>query len=117
MPVGSTWRRRSARESWTLGSTEPVASWIVSGQHAMTEQEEIARGVIRREETPFLSEYGTAYVLYDEEGDNYSYAIKSDIYRFSEYVGLKVEVSGPLTDVGRELAVMNVTRIQLSPDH
>ena len=83
----------------------------------MTEQEAIARGVIRREEVPFLSEYGTAYVLYDEPDASYSYAIKSDRYRFSEYVGLKAEVSGPLTDVGRELAVMNVTNIQLSPDH
>jgi len=82
----------------------------------MTEQEASARGVIRREEVPFLSEYGTAYVLYDEQDASYSYAIKSDRYRFSEYVGLQAEVSGPLTDVGRELAVMNVTHIQLSPD-
>jgi len=82
----------------------------------MTEQEAIARGVIRREEVPFLPQYGTAYVLYDDEDDNYSYAIKSDTYRFSEYVGLRAEVSGPVSDVGRELAVMNVTHIQLSPD-
>src|SRR5215204_571092 len=74
----------------------------------MTEQEAVALGVIRREEVPFLSQYGTAYVLYDEQDANYSYAIKSDQYRFSEYVGLQAEVSGPLTDVGRELAVMNV---------
>ena len=74
-----------------------------------------AQGVIRREEMPFLSEYGTAYVLYDEEEDAYKYAIKSDKYRFSEYVGLRAEVSGPASDVGKQLAVMNVTRIQLSP--
>jgi hypothetical protein len=30
-----------------------------------------AQGVIRREEMPFLSEYGIAYVLYDEEEDAY----------------------------------------------
>ena len=82
----------------------------------MTAREAIARGVIRREEMPFLSKYGTAYVLYDEQDANYSYAIKSDQYRFSEYVGLQAKVSGPVTDVGRELPVMNVTRIQLSPD-
>ena len=83
----------------------------------MTEQEASARGVIRRDEVPFLSEYGTAYVLYDEQDANYSYAIKSDKYRFSEYVGLKAEVSGPVSDVGKELAVVNVTHIQLSPKH
>ena len=82
----------------------------------MTEQEAIAQGVIRREEVPFLSQYGTAYVLYDEQDDNYSYAIKSDTYRFSEYVGLRAEVSGQVSDVGKELAVMNVTHIQLSPE-
>jgi len=82
----------------------------------MTEQEAIAQGVIRREEVPFLSQYGTAYVLYDEQDANYSYAIKSDTYRFSEYVGLRAEVSGPVSDVGRELAVMNITHIQISPD-
>ena len=63
-----------------------------------------------------MPEYGTSYVLYDEQEDTFSYAIKSHRYRFSEYVGLKAEVSGPVSDVGRELAVMNVTRIQLSPD-
>jgi hypothetical protein len=82
----------------------------------MTEQEAIARGVIRREEVPFLSEYGTAYVLYDEQEDAYGYAIKSDEYRFSEYVGLQAEVSGPVSEVGKELALMNVTHIRLSPD-
>jgi hypothetical protein len=63
-----------------------------------------------------LSEYGTAYVLYDEEEDAYSYAIKTNEYRFSEYVGIRADVSGPISEVGKELAVMNVTRIQLSPD-
>ena len=82
----------------------------------MTEQVTIAQGVIRRKEVPFLSQYGTAYVLYDEQDANYSYAIKSDTYRFSEYVGLRTEVSGPVSDVGRELAVMNVTHIELSPE-
>ena len=64
---------------------------------------------------PFLPEYGTAYVLYDDQDASYSYAIKSDRYRFSEYVGLQTEASSPLPDVGKELAVMNVTHIQLSP--
>jgi hypothetical protein len=83
----------------------------------MAEQEASAQGVIRREEVPFLSEYGTAYVLYDEQDATYSYAIKSDEYRLSEYVGLRAKVSGPVSEVGKELAVMNVTHIQLSPDH
>jgi hypothetical protein len=65
---------------------------------------------------PFLSEYGTAYVLYDEQDASYSYAIKSDKYRFSEYVGLQAEVSGPVSGMGKQLAVINVTHIQLSPD-
>jgi hypothetical protein len=78
--------------------------------------EQRSRGVIRREEVPFLSEYGTAYVLYDEEEGTYSYPIKSDEYRFSEYVGLRAEVSGQVSEVGKELAVMNVTHIRLSPD-
>jgi len=82
----------------------------------MAGQETIAQGVIRREEVPFLSQYGTAYALYDEQVGAYSYAIKSDTYRFSEYVGLRTEVSGPVSDVGRELAVMNVTHIELSPE-
>ena len=55
-------------------------------------------------------------MLYDEEEANHINAIKSDLYRFSEYVGLKAENSGPLSDVGRGPAVMNVTHIQLSPD-
>ena len=42
----------------------------------MTEEEATARGVIRLEEVPFLTEYGTSYVLYDEEEDAYKYAIK-----------------------------------------
>jgi 3-oxoacyl-[acyl-carrier protein] reductase len=62
---------------------------------------------------PSLPEYGTAYVLYDDQDAGYSYAIKSDRYRFSEYVGLQTEASSPLPDVGKELAVMNVTHIQL----
>jgi len=82
----------------------------------MREQEAIARGLIRREEVPFLSEYSTAYVLYDEQEDAYSYAIESDEYRLSEYVGLQVEVSGPVREMGKELTVMNVTHINLSPN-
>ena len=81
----------------------------------MKEQEATARGVIRREEMPFLSEYGTAYVIYDEEDESYGLSIKSDWCQLSEYVGLKAEVSGPMSDVERELAVMNVTHVQLSP--
>jgi hypothetical protein len=55
-------------------------------------------------------------VLYDEQEDAYGYAIESDEYRFSEVVGLQVEVSGPVREVGKELTVMNVTHINLSPN-
>jgi hypothetical protein len=64
---------------------------------------------------PFLPQYGTAYVLYDERDDDYVCALKSNEYRFSEYVGLHAEVTGPVTDVGRELPVMTVTSIQVAP--
>jgi hypothetical protein len=82
----------------------------------VAEREASARGLIRREEVPFLSEYGTAYVLYDEQEDAYSYAIKSEEYRFGEYVDLRAELSGQVNEVGKELTVMNVTHIRLSPD-
>ena len=85
----------------------------MSREQAMTEQEATARGIIRREELPFLPQYGTAYVLYDKQDADYVYALKSDRYRFSEYVGTHVEVTGPVTDIGRELLVMNVTHIRL----
>jgi hypothetical protein len=45
--------------------------------------------------------------------DAHSYAIKSQRCRFSEYVGLRAWVSGPVNEVGKKLAVMNVVRIQL----
>ena len=67
----------------------------------MAEQEASSQGVIRREEMPFLSEYETAYAFYDEEEYAYRYAIKSDEYRFGEYVGLRANVSGPVSDVGK----------------
>jgi hypothetical protein len=62
---------------------------------------------------PFLPQYGTAYVLYDEQDNDYSYAIKSNEYRLSEYIALRVWVTGPVTDVGGQVPVMNVTRIHL----
>jgi hypothetical protein len=42
-----------------------------------------------------LSECGSAYVLYHEQDANYVCAIKSDKYRFSEYVGLRAYIGGP----------------------
>ena len=80
----------------------------------MSEEEVTSQGVIRREEMPFLSQHGTAYALYDEESENYVCALKSDYYRFSEYVGLRAEVTGPLTDVGAEVPLMDVTKVQLT---
>jgi len=80
----------------------------------MSEQEVTAQGIIRRQEMPFLSQHGTAYALYDEEDESYVCALKSDHYRFSEYVGLRAEVTGPLKDVGVEVPLMDVTKLQLS---
>jgi hypothetical protein len=59
----------------------------------------------------FLPQYGTAYVLYDEHDTSYRYAIKSDTYGYSPHEGLQAEVSGPVSEVSKELAVMNVTHI------
>src|SRR5215203_372458 len=67
MPVGSTWSRRSVRESWTPGGTEPLAS---SGCEPGADHDRArgrSQGVIRWEEVPFLPQYGTAYVLYDDQ--------------------------------------------------
>jgi len=80
----------------------------------MSEEEVTAQGVIRRQEMPFLSQHGTAYALYDEQNEDYVCALKSDRYQFSEYVGLRAEVTGPLKDVGREVPLMNVTNVQLT---
>ena len=50
---------------------------VVRREQNMTEEEALsARGVIRREEVPFLTEYGTSYVHYDEEEDAYKYALR-----------------------------------------
>ena len=38
---------------------------VLSREQAMSEQEAVAQGVKRREEEPFLPQYGTAYVPYD----------------------------------------------------
>jgi hypothetical protein len=38
---------------------------VLSREQAMSEQEAVAQGVKRREEGPFLPQYGTAYVPYD----------------------------------------------------
>jgi hypothetical protein len=81
----------------------------------MSEQEAVAQGVKRREEGPFLPQYGTAYVPYDYQDAGLGYAIKSDRYTYCEYIGLQTDVSGPLTDVGKELAVKNVTHFQYHP--
>ena len=80
----------------------------------MSEEQVTEQGMIRREEMPFLSQHGTAYALYDEEKDAYVCALKSDYYQFSEYVGLRAEVTGALEDVGAEAPLMNVTNVQLT---
>ena len=80
----------------------------------MSEKEVTAQGVIRRQEMPFLAQHGTAYALFDAEDETYVCAIKSDHYRFSEYVGLRAELTGRLEDVGAETPLMNVTKVQLT---
>ena len=72
-----------------------------------------ARGVIRLERVYLLTRFGTVYGLFDEQTAAYDCALKSDTYRLGEYVGDYVEVAGALADVGKELPMMNVTRLQL----
>jgi hypothetical protein len=73
---------------------------ILGGLGEMT-----AKGVIRRQEIPFLTPYGTPYALYDEQDDGYIHALKGEEYRFGGYVDLRVEVAGPVIDVGREVSL------------
>jgi hypothetical protein len=47
-----------------------------------------------------------------DQDAGYNYAIESYTYRFSEYVGLRAEVS----EVGKKLAVKKVTHFRLPPD-
>jgi hypothetical protein len=79
----------------------------------MSEEEVTEQGVIRREEMPFLSQHGTAYALYDEEKESHVCALKSDHYQFREYVGLRAGVTGMLEDVGAEVPLMHVTKVEL----
>jgi hypothetical protein len=72
-----------------------------------------ARGVIRRQPIPLLTRYGTAYGLFDAWIADYECVLKSDAYRLDEYVGERVWVSGPLTDVIGGMPVMRVTRLEL----
>jgi len=80
----------------------------------MSEQEVTAQGIIRRQEMPFLAQHGTAHALYDAEDESYVCALKSDHYRFSEYVGLRAEVAGTLKDVGKEVPLMDVTKVLIT---
>lgn len=77
------------------------------------EAEASARGVIRLEQVHMLTRYRTVYGLYDHPTAGYDCALKSDVYRLADWVGEYVEVTGSLADVGRELPVMNVTRLRL----
>lgn len=77
------------------------------------EPEAVARGVIRREEIPLLTHYGTSYGLFDEWIADYECVLKSDAYRLGEYVGDSVQVSGPLSEVIGGMPVMEVTHLQL----
>lgn len=76
---------------------------------AAEEAEVSVRGVIRSGDVPILTRYATAYGLYDYPTAGYDCVLKSDAYRLGEYV----EVTGALVDTGKELPVMNVTRLQL----
>ena len=83
------------------------------GRRKAQQPEAVARGVIRREEIPLLTRYGTSYGLFDEWIADYDCVLKSDAYRLGEYVGDSVRVSGPLTEVVRGMPVMEVTYLQL----
>ena len=77
------------------------------------EPEAVARGVIRREEVPLLSLYGTPYGLFDAWIADYDCVLKSDTYRLGEYVGDSVWISGSLTGVVGGMPVMKVTHLEL----
>ena len=79
-----------------------------------TEEEQAgARGVIRLEQVYLLTRYRTVYGLYDYPTAGYDCALKSDAYRLADWRGEYVQVTGALAYVGRELPVMNVTRLRL----
>jgi hypothetical protein len=80
----------------------------------MPEREALARGVIWFEEVSFLPQYVTTYALNDDQ--HAGHAIKVDGYRFSKYVGLKAQVRGPVSNIGKELAAKNGTHFQPSPE-
>src|SRR5215216_7495715 len=67
MPVGSTWSRRSVQESSTPGGTEPLASSGCEEGAGHGRARGRSQGAIWREQVLFLPQYGTAYVLYDDQ--------------------------------------------------
>jgi hypothetical protein len=69
--------------------------------------------VIRREEIPLLTRYGTSYALFDEWIADYECVLTSDAYRLGEYVGDSVLVSGPMPGVVGGIPVMKVTHLEL----
>ncbi|MBV9452880.1 MAG: hypothetical protein JOZ19_01970 [Rubrobacter sp.] len=110
----SRWQARPVKVRGS--ASEAVHTFGCLGWEQLEAQEEpeaVARGVIRREEIPLLTHYGTAYGLFDECSADYECVLTSDAYRLGEYVGDSVRVSGSLTKVIGGMPVMEVTHLQL----
>ncbi len=111
----SRFKRWLLRSSYEPGGTEhqqPKGELVREG--TMTQEPVVAaRGVIRREEMPLLTQYGTSYGLFDEWIADYECVLVSDTYRPGGYVGDSVWLSGSLTDVIEGMPVMKDTHPEL----
>lgn len=77
------------------GTPDPDRTKVVS----VEDQQVQAEGTLERtDDAGFSQRYGTAYVLLEEEGDEISYALKSDTEHLGEYVGQHVRLSGFLVE-------------------
>ena len=97
------------------GAESDLADLPSSDRLRPTEQEPVAsaRGVIRRQEVPLLSHYGTSYGLFDAWIADYECVLISDVYELGAYVGESDWVSGPLAGVIKGMPMMKVTHLEL----
>ena len=72
-----------------------------------------ASGVIRHDEIPLLTRYGTSYGLLDSSIADYACVLVSDVYRLGDYADDSVWVSGPLKGVIGGMPVMEVVHLEL----
>jgi hypothetical protein len=87
----------------------------VSRNHPRGLGEMTAKGGIRRQEFPFLTQYGTPYALYDEQDDGYIHALKA---RSTDSVGTWTSAwksRARLSMLAGKYPWMNVTKAQIPP--